>query len=517
MPSPEQQQTSQERSQQAPPPGAEPPAADARQQSERPAPEAPANRLPPESPAADSVGAGVGGELSEQMEAQIDEAMRAMEAEDAAEEVSGPPTGGGAARPAAIRGPRKVEGGREHRTGTVVSVGPNEVFLEFGPKELGIVERNQWKDGGELPAVGSALEVVVQRYEPNESLYICVLPGAVQKADWELLEKGQTIEARVTGVVKGGIELEVSGHRAFMPASHISLERIDDLSVFVGEKMVCQVDRVDRRGKGNIVLSRRNLLREERREQAQKLREGLEVGQSVEGIVRRIVNFGAFVDIGGIDGLVHVSDLSHDRVAASEKAVAQHLSVGERVRVQVLKVDWENDRISLGIKQLEADPLEAVSDQVVEGATLTGRVKNITDFGVFVEVAPKVEGLVHISELAWKRVGHPSEVVKADEVVQVKVLKVEPESKKVSLSIKQLTEAPQRPAGGGGGGRGKGGRGGRGTRDDRDPQEILKETPEFRRLREKAKQREKEEARKRGGGGLGDIGGLGEGLGNLRL
>lgn len=419
----------------------------------------------------------------------------------------------------AIRGPRKVEGGREHRTGMIVSVNAKtrDVFLEFGPKELGLIEGTQFKDtpAEELPKKDDMMEVVIERFDPMQSLYHCVLPGTVQKADWEMLEKGQTIEARVSGVVKGGLELQVSGHRAFMPASQVSLDHIADLSVFIGEKMVCQVDRVDRRGKGNIVLSRRNLLKEEREERAKKLRETLKVGQTVEGTVRKIMTFGAFVDIGGVDGLVHVSDLSHQRVNASEKAIAQFVSEGQHVKVQILKLDWDEKRIALGIKQLEADPFEAAASEVVEGATLTGRVKNLADFGAFIEVAPGVEGLVHISELDWKRVNHPSDVLKPDEVIQVKVLGVDPESKKISLSIKQLKEAPKAPAGGGRGGPGGRGKGrGRPERDDRDPAEILKETPEFRRLREQAKKAEKESTRT-SDGGLGSA--LGEGLGNLKL
>jgi len=441
-----------------------------------------------------------GAQIGEEARREMDEAMaQAMQAP-------------APRRPAPIRGPRKVEGGREHRTGTVVSINSEsrDVFLEFGPKELGLIDGSQLKDKSpeELPKKDEQIEVVIERYDPMQSLYHCVLPGAVQKADWELLEKGQTIEARVTKVVKGGLELEVAGHRAFMPASQVSLDHIKDLSQFIGEKMVCQVDRVDRRGKGNIVLSRRNLLKEERERRAKELREKLEVGQTVEGTVRKIMPFGVFVDLGGVDGLVHVSDLSHERIHPSEKAIAQHVQEGQHLKVQILKLDWENNRISLGVKQLQQDPFEAAGDQVVEGATLTGRVKNIADFGVFVEVAPGVEGLVHISELDWKRVNHPSDVVKPDEVIQVKVIGVDPQSRKISLSIKQLKEPPKAPAGAKGRAKGRG----RGDRDDRDPSEILKETPEFRRLREKAKQKHKTE-----GGLPADAGFLGEGLGSLKL
>lgn len=412
-----------------------------------------------------------------------------------------------------IRGPREVRGGREHRTGTVVSVG-TDVFVEFGPKELGVVEMTQWKEGQDKPNVGDQLEVVVQRYEPTESLFICALPGAVQKADWEMLEIGQLVEARVTGTNKGGLELEIANHRAFMPASQVDINRIPDLSVLVGEKLTCQVQKIDRRGGGNIVLSRREILQAERAKAAESLRAALQEGDTVEGVVRKIMDFGAFVDLGGVDGLIHLNDLSHDRVNHGAKSVAKHVSEGQKVTVQVLKIDWDANRISLGMKQLQADPFASAKEEVVEGAVLTGKVTSLTDFGCFVEVAPGVEGLVHISELDYKRVNKVDDVVKKDEVVQVKVLKVDPETRKISLSIKQTKDAPAAP-GGAGPGRGRGGKG-RGDRDDRDPAEILKETPQLRRMREQAKARDKAKGPS-GSGGLGNVGGLGMGLGDLKL
>jgi len=447
--------------------------------------------------------------LTAEMDAEIEAAMADLESSGA----MNPAPSRAAARKPAIRGPRVVEGGREHRSGTVVSVGATDVFLEFGPKELGVVEITQWKDGEEKPKVGSQLEVVVQKYEPNESIYVCVLPGAVQKADWELLEPGQVVEARCTGTNKGGLEMEVAGHRAFMPASQVDVDRVPDLSVYIGEKLTCQVQKVDRRGKGDIVLSRREVLAEERSKAAAKLRDALHEGDTIEGVVRKIMDFGAFVDLGGVDGLVHISDLSHDRVNHGAKNIARHVSEGQKVKVQILKLDWDANRISLGMKQLHADPFAAAASEVVEGAELTGKVTKILEFGAFVEVAPGIEGLVHISELDWKRVGKVEDVVQANEVVQVKVLKVDPESRKVSLSLKALKDRPEAPPRAGGGGRG---RGGRGERDDRSPEEILKETPQLRRMREQAAAREKQQGKKKGGG-LGESGGLGLGLGDLKL
>ena len=422
--------------------------------------------------------------LSPEVEAEIEAAMADLAHE--AEADSHKPK---------IRGPRVVQAGREHRTGHVVSVGPTDIFVEFGPKELGVVERQQFGDA-ELPAVGQELTVVVNRYDRDESLFICSRPGAVQKADWEMLEPGQNVDAKVTGVNKGGLELEVAGHRAFMPASQVSLDRIPDLSVFVGEKLTCTVSRVDRAGKGNIVLSRRDMLKAERAEQASKLRDTLHEGDTVEGTVRKIMPFGAFVDLGGVDGLVHVSDLAHDRVNMGEKNVERYVKEGEKVRVQILKLDWDANRISLGIKQLMDDPFQTAASDITEGADVTGRVTKILEFGAFVEVAPGVEGLVHISELDWRRVANVGDVLKQDEIVTARVLKIDPDSRRISLSIKQTKERPEGADAGPGDGerkpmkrpKGVGDRQGfrRGPdRDTRSAEEILKETPAMRRLREK--------------------------------
>ncbi|MCA9278339.1 MAG: S1 RNA-binding domain-containing protein [Phycisphaeraceae bacterium] len=427
-------------------------------------------------------------ELSSDMASQIEAAMKDLDAAPAE------PRKG-------IRGPRVVHGGREHRKGKVISVGPTDVFIEFGPREIGVVTRQGWADE-ELPAVGDELEVVVERFDQKESVLICVRPGAVQKADWELLQEGQVVEAPVVAVVKGGIELEISGHRAFMPASQVSFERIENFEPLVGQKLTCQVQRIDRRGRGNIVLSRKPILAKEREEKADKLRESLHEGQEIEGTVRKIMPFGAFVDLGGVDGLIHISDLSHDRIGFGEKAVQKIVKEGQTVRVQVLKVDWDEKRIALGMKQLADDPFSTAVKDVNEGDEVTGKVKSIVDFGCFVEISPGLEGLVHISEIAHRRVHNAADVVKPDEVVRCKVLKIDPQTRRMSLSIKALQEAPKSNRKG---------------KEDSGPsrEEILKETPALRRMREKAKSDPKSKKDK-GKGGLEIIGG-GLGLGDLKL
>ena len=431
--------------------------------------------------------------LDAQTEAEIEAAMADLDAAGAADAPKAP---------GKIRGPREVRGGREHRTGKVVSVGATDVFVEFGPKELGVVDIQQFKDA--KPSPGEQLEVVVQRYDAAESLYICILPGSIQKADWEMLQVGQVVEARVSGTNKGGLELEVANHRAFMPASQVDLQHIPDLGVYVGEKITCTIQKLDRRGAGNIICSRREILMKERESAMESLKEALKVGDTIEGTVRKIMDFGAFVDLGGVDGLVHINDLTHERVNHGAKNIERFISEGQKVSVQILKLDWDANRISLGMKQLQADPFSAAASEVVEGAEITGKVTKIMDFGAFVEVAPGVEGLVHISELDWKRVNAVSDVVQEGEVVQVKVLKVDANDHKISLSIKQLKDRPQQS--GGGRGRGRGGR---------DEVAVREETPELRALRKENKKLSKGGSKK--GGGLGDAGGMGMGLGDLKL
>ncbi|MBY0311356.1 MAG: S1 RNA-binding domain-containing protein [Phycisphaerales bacterium] len=444
--------------------------------------------------------------LDAELNKEIDEMMAAMDRESGANKGgggSGGPAGkkdkgarpitlpghdiapiGGPAK-AALKGPRVVSGGREHRTGIIVSIGPTDIFLEFGPKELGVMPRLQYKEGEELPAVGSQLEVAIDRFEAGENIFICSRPGAVIKAAWENLEVGQTVEGKVVGVNKGGLEIEVAGHRAFMPASQVSLDRIPDLSVMIGEKLTCQVSQLDKRGRGNIVLSRRDILAEERKQRATSLKTSLKEGDVLDGTVRKIMPFGAFIDIGGVDGLVHVSDLSYDRIGMGEQAIAKHIKEGQAVKVKVLKIEWNEEdmrksRISLGLKQLAADPFTTAAGDIKEGAEVNGRVTRLAEFGAFVEVAAGVEGLVHVSEIAHRRVNHPQDELKVDQVVQAKVLKIDPTTRRISLSIKAMVAAPERP--------GKKG-------DDRTPkrsvEEITKETPALRRLRAQAAARDK--------------------------
>lgn len=475
----------------------------------------------PQSTSAPAPGEALNAEISAAADAAMTAAMNAPETKTKSEMKPAAPSGGG--KPG-IRGPRVVQAGREHRTGKIVSVGPTDIFIEFGPKELGILSRTQYPEDKDLPVVASEVEVVIDKFEAGENYFVCSRPGQVQKAQWEFLEAGQVVEARVSGVVTGkdgkqaGLELEVAGHRAFMPASQVSIERIVDLSVYVGEKLKCSVSRVERMGKGNIVLSRRDMLDAERRETAKKLIETLKEGDTIEGVVRKIMPFGAFVDMGGIDGLIHINDITFDRIGFGEKAIAKHVQEGQTVKVRIMKIEApEGDakpKISLGLKQVMGDTFANTLASLTEGAEVTGRVTKILEFGAFMEVAPGVEGLVHISEIEYRRIDKVEDVLKVDEVVRAKILKIDPQTRRISLSVKALKPAPEAPApreggaggprggsgGGGGGGGGQGGGGGGGGGgfgggrgkfkekiQGRSIEEIQKETPALRRLREQNK------------------------------
>lgn len=495
----------------------------------------------------------VSNEITPEMSAELDAAMKAATSapESAPAQTHGkPPVQAGNARAPGTRGPRIVQAGRVHRAGTVVSVGPTDIFVEFGPKELGVVPRLQWADDKDLPVAGQEVQLVVDKHEPAENLYICSRPGSVQKADWELLEPGQIVEARVSGVATNkegkqvGLELEVANHRAFMPAGQVSTDRVPDFSVFVGEKMKCMVTRVERFGKGNIVLSRREILDEERKARMDELRKTLVEGATVEGVVRRIVDFGAFVDIGGVDGLLHMSDITYDRIFPGAKNIEKYVKVNDRIRVQILKVDREDPsakpegapheadgaqgegegdyhgkkhdrprksfRVSLGLKQVQGDPMS--QSVIAEGSDVMVKITRIAEFGAFAEIAPGVEGLIHISEIDHKRINKVEDALKPNEVVQAKILKIDHANRRISLSVKALKALPEIQIGegggdgqggrggpgrggpggpgGGGGGRGGlgGGRGGRGERvQGRSIEEITKETPALRRAREKAR------------------------------
>lgn len=328
------------------------------------------------------------------------------------------------------------QGESRTRMGTIAAIRKDEVLVEFSAKEQGVCSLNHFK---QPPAIGSQEEFIVLSVIKGEGLLELARPGGAAKANWDTLQLGLVIEAMVTGQNKGGLELEISGHRAFMPVSQIDLGRVEDMQPFVNTKIRCQVVELDKL-RGRIVLSRRAVLQLEAEENSRRLFETLEPGQEQQGTVRRIEKFGAFVEIApGVDGLLHVSDMAWARVRDPKEVV----QVGQVVTVQVLAVDAESRRISLGLKQVSDDPWQNVEAKYPVNSEVTGRVTRTMNFGAFVELEPGVEGLVHISQLGEGRVSRVEDVVKPEQQVIARVTSVDRSGRRIGLSIRAMNEKQQ--------------------------------------------------------------------------
>jgi ribosomal protein S1 len=364
--------------------------------------------------------------LDASLQAEIDAALAGMSVDDLVL-ASGPPVR--ESPPAGMRSTRR---------GRVARVHGGDVFVEFGPTSQGVCPLVQFDTP---PAVGEELEFVVERLDAFESLLILSRPGAVQKVDWGTLAVGQVVEARCVGMNKGGLEMEVAHHRGFMPAGQADLRSLPDVSVLLGEKFPCKIIEL-RKEKGRLILSRRAAQLEQREADREKLLAEMAVGQIRSAIIVGVQPYGAFADLGGVDGLIPVSELAHERVRHPGDVV----KVGESVEVKVVAIDAEATppRISLSRRQVIANPAAAAMQQIAAGETVSGRVAKIADFGAFIELAPGVEGLVHISEISHDRIASVAQVLKVDEVVSAKVLSVDPERGRISLSIKATKEAPVR-------------------------------------------------------------------------
>lgn len=330
----------------------------------------------------------------------------------------------------------KPEGESRTRVGTIVAVRKDEVLVEFSAKEQGFCSLNHFK---EPPVVGSREEFIVLSEVKGEGLLELARPGGAAKANWDTLQQGLVIEAMVTGHNKGGLELEVAGHRAFMPVSHVDLSRVEDLQPYVNTKIRCQVVELDKL-RSRLVLSRRAVLQLEAEENRRKLFETLEPGQEYPGTVKRIEKFGAFVEIApGVDGLLHVSDMAWARVRDPKEVV----QIGQAITVKVLGVDVENGRISLGLKQVSGDPWLEVETRYPVGTEVTGRVTRTMNFGAFVELQPGIEGLVHISQLGTGRVARVEDVVQPEQQVAARVLSIDRANRRISLSIRAMNDKQQ--------------------------------------------------------------------------
>ena len=273
--------------------------------------------------------------------------------------------------------------------------------------------------------------VSIEGYDQANGLLLLTRQGAAVVADWSTVAPGMIVEARVLSTNKGGLTVDVNGIRGFMPVSQIDLYRVEDTEQFVNQRLRCVVTDVDP-AERNLVVSRRALQEKEREEAREKLWLELAEGQTREGIVRSIKDFGAFVDLGGVDGLLHVSEMSWSRVEKADQLV----KVGQKVTVLVLKIDPERRKVSLGLKQLTASPWDNVGLTFPEGTVARGKVTRLADFGAFVELEPGVEGLIHISELAPQRVRRVADVVQAGQDVQVMILAIDKDQRRISLSLK---------------------------------------------------------------------------------
>ena len=334
-------------------------------------------------------------------------------------------------------------------SGPILSIGEEAAFVDLGGKSDGVVALSELiDDEGELTVeVGDTVSgVVAGRDEASGGLVLRVKPGASSAAGTEMAltelaqahEHGIPVEGVVSEAVKGGVEVTVSGVRAFCPVSQLDVRFIEDPAEYVGRRLTFKVKRFERPSRGgrpNVVLSRRELLEEEERRRKQEALARLAEGSVVRGTVTSVVSYGAFVDLGGIEGLLHVSELAHDRVEDPAELVAP----GDVVEVKVLTIEEREGgerRISLSRKALEQDPWKEAAARFPEGATVPGRVMRLEPYGAFVRLAPGLEGLVHVSELApGRRISHPREVVELGQDVQVRVLRVEPEKRRISLSL----------------------------------------------------------------------------------
>ena len=328
--------------------------------------------------------------------------------------------------------------------GTVIAIENDMALIDVGLKSEGRVALKEFASPGqpaELKA-GDEVEVYVERMEDRNGEAVLSRDKARREDAWTQLEKAFNDQTRVTGTifgkVKGGFTVDLSGAVAFLPGSQVDIRPVRDISPLLGTPQPFQILKMDR-NRGNIVVSRRAVLEESRAEARSELVAGLKEGQVLEGVVKNITDYGAFVDLGGVDGLLHVTDIAWRRINHPTEA----LQIGQTVKVQVIRFNPETQRISLGMKQLEADPWEGVEAKYPVGTKFKGRVTNITDYGAFVELEPGIEGLVHVSEMSWtKKNVHPGKIVSTSQEVEVMVLDVDPQKRRISLGLKQCLENP---------------------------------------------------------------------------
>jgi small subunit ribosomal protein S1 len=346
-------------------------------------------------------------------------------------------------------GQSKTEGSQKE--GIVISISSDSVFLDIGFKIEGVLSRGEFENNAQGITVGDRFPVSVKGRN-EEGYYALSRLKIAQPTDWSSLEEAYAQKAAVAGtvtsIVKGGLTVDV-GVRAFMPASRSGTRDAADLQKLVGQEITCRIVKLDA-AEEDVVVDRRVILEEQARQLEQKRYAEVREGDIVSGLVRSLTSYGAFVDLGGVDGLLHVSDIAWSRVNNPEEV----LTVGQRLQVKVLKIDADSRRISLGLKQLQPEPWDSAADRYQLGQRVSGTVKRLTDFGAFIEVEPGIEGLIHVSEMSWvNKVRKPADVLKLDDTVEAVILSINPAERRLSLGLKQAlgdpwTVVPQKfPAG----------------------------------------------------------------------
>ncbi|MET4805806.1 30S ribosomal protein S1 [Limibacillus sp. MBR-115] len=328
--------------------------------------------------------------------------------------------------------------------GTVISIEGDDVLVDVGLKSEGRVALKEFSSPGKQAELkpGDEVEVYLERMENRNGEAMLSREKARREESWNQLEKAFEAAERVTGAifgrVKGGFTVDLGGAVAFLPGSQVDIRPVRDVGPLMGTPQPFQILKMDR-SRGNIVVSRRAVLEETRAEQRAEVVSNLQEGQVLQGVVKNITDYGAFVDLGGVDGLLHVTDISWKRINHPSEVLA----IGQSVDVQVIRFNSETQRISLGMKQLEADPWEGVAAKYPVGTKFVGRVTNITDYGAFVELEPGIEGLVHVSEMSWtKKNIHPGKIVSTSQEVEVMVLDVDEQKRRISLGLKQTMDNP---------------------------------------------------------------------------
>jgi len=338
------------------------------------------------------------------------------------------------------------DGGFEGRVvkGTVTAIENDKAVIDVGLKSEGRVALKEFAPPGQPHglSVGDEVEVYVDRVENADGEAMLSRDRARREAAWDKLEsefgEGKRVEGVIFGRVKGGFTVDLDGAVAFLPGSQVDIRPVRDVQPLMDVPQPFQVLKMDRR-RGNIVVSRRAVLEETRAEQRSELIDKLSEGQIIDGVVKNITDYGAFVDLGGIDGLLHVTDMSYKRVNHPSEVI----NIGDTVRVQIVRINQDTQRISLGMKQLESDPWEGVAAKYPVGAKLRGTVTNITEYGAFVELEAGIEGLVHVSEMSWtKKNVHPGKIVSTSQEVDVMVLEVDSDKRRISLGLKQAHQNP---------------------------------------------------------------------------